>query len=62
MRIIAGKHRGRKLLTPRDDTVIRPTGTDRIIVSGRKLPVMAYAVPSTVRTPKMMKMSRSPSA
>ena len=25
MRIIAGKHRGRKLLTPKDDTVIRPT-------------------------------------
>lgn len=25
MRIIAGKHRGRKLFTPKDDTVIRPT-------------------------------------
>ena len=25
MRIIAGKHRGRLLLTPKDDTVIRPT-------------------------------------
>jgi len=25
MRIIAGKHRGRKLLTPKDDRVVRPT-------------------------------------